>query len=455
MPFLDDTSDVFQLASLAGGATSSAVQPPSNDSLVPPLPETVGDTGLDFEFLADLALKTVDADTNCTTERVSEKLKLPRTITEPLLQHLYRERFIEIRGQEGHQNNRYAMLERGWERAHRLVAINGYVGPAPVSLDAYSAMVQAQEKAKEPIHSEAVKAAFADLVLPESVLHTLGLVANSRRTLFVHGAPGNGKTSVAKALHSALGGAVWIPYAIEVDGQIIKVFDTHNHKPVSPPPSMAHDKRWIKIHRPMVIVGGELTIEAMDLIYSQSVGYYEAPFQMKSNGGTLVIDDFGRQRIDPKDLLNRWIIPLEGHLDYLTLHTGKKIQVPFEQLLVFATNLKPEDLVDEAFLRRIGYQLRVDPPIIDTYKLIFQRYAESHGLDCDSTLLDPLVTRYQEDRRAMSSCDPGNLIERCLDICRYENVAPVLTPAQLELAWVGYFGPKPKAHNTQQTSEFT
>jgi len=257
------------------------------------------------------------------------------------------------------------------------------------------------------------------------------------------GPPGNGKTTVARALHSALAGEIWIPYAIEVDGQIIKIFDSHNHEPASPAPTVRYDQRWVKIKRPLVIVGGEVTIETMDLIYSQAVRYYEAPFQMKSNGGMLVIDDFGRQRVDPRDLLNRWIIPLEGHVDYLTLHTGKKIQVPFEQLLIFATNLNPGELVDDAFLRRMGYRLRVEPPTEDTYALIFQRFVESQGLNYDRKLLEVVLMRYKRENRQMRGCDPRDLIQRCLDICRYENRPLALTPGLLELAWTNYFGTTP------------
>lgn len=408
----------------------------------PSMPEKVEDTGLDFGFLADLALKTVYSDTNCTTERAAEKIKLPRTITESLLQHLYREKFIEIRGLTSFQNNRYAMLDRGWERVLRLLDVSSYIGPAPVSLGSYTAMIQWAEKTRGTVKPESVRSALADLVLAESTIQTLGLVVNSRRSLFMTGASGNGKTTIAKSLHSALGGEIWIPHAIEVDGQVIKVFDPHNHEAVSPPASVRYDQRWVKIKRPLVIVGGELTIETMDLVYSQTLRYYEAPFQMKSNGGTLVIDDFGRQRVEPHDLLNRWIIPLEGHVDYLTLHTGKKIQVPFEQSLIFATNLNPRDLVDEAFLRRMGYRLRVEPPSTDTYKLIFQRYVESRGLNHDPKLLYMLFARYQREQRQMSCCEPRDLIERCLDICRYENRPLAVTADLLELAWTNYFGSK-------------
>jgi hypothetical protein len=410
------------------------------ESLVPFMPHNVEGTGLDFGLLADLTLKIVYADSQSTTERVAEKLKLPVPLTENLLQYLYREKFVDIRGSAGFRNDRYAMLDHGWERVRRLLEVSGYIGPAPVSLSSYTGMVQWQEKVKQPVKPEAIWAALAELVLPESTIQTLGLVANSRRSLFITGSPGNGKTSIARAIHSALGGEVWIPYALEVDGQIIKIFDAHNHEPVTPQPSVRHDERWVRIKRPLVIVGGEVTMESTDLIYSQSVRFYEAPFQMKSNAGTLVIDDFGRQRVDPRDLINRWIIPLESRMDYLTLHTGKKIQVPFEQLLIFATNLDPRSLVDEAFLRRMGYRLRVDAPTSETYGLILQKYVESRGLKYDSKLLDALLARYKREQRPMACCEPRDLVERCLDICRHEERPPTLTPELLELAWTNYFG---------------
>lgn len=414
------------------------------EKLAPGQPEKIEDTGLDFSFLADLTLKTAYSDTNCTTERTAEKLKLPLNVTETLLQHLYREKFIEIKGVAGFQNHRYAVLDRGWERVRRLLDLSGYIGPAPVSLNSYNAMVQWQEKTRETVTPESVRRAFSHLVLSDQTLQSLGLVANSRRSLFVTGPPGNGKTTIAQGLHAALGGEIWIPYAIEIDSQVIKVFDSHNHQPVKPSPAFRYDQRWLKIKRPFVIVGGELTIETMDLIYSQNVKFYEAPFQMKSNGGVLLIDDFGRQRVDPHDLLNRWIIPLEGHVDYLTLHTGKKIQVPFEQLLIFATNLNPTELVDEAFLRRMGYRLRVDAPTTETYAMIFRRYVEGKGLNYDSRLLDVLLMRYEREGRPMKCCEPRDLVERCLDICRYENRPLVLTPGLLELAWTNYFGTTPR-----------
>jgi len=415
----------------------------STQGLVPPLALNVENTDLDFGFLADLALKVVYADANCTTERAAQRLKLSMPVTEELLQHLYREKLIEIRGLIGYGNNRYGMLDRGWQRAQQLLDMNGYIGAAPVSLAAYSEMVLKQSAAREPIQPNAVRTAMSALVLPESTIQTLGLVAHSRRSLFMTGPSGNGKTSIATALHNAQQGEIWIPHAIEVDGQIIKVFDLHNHLPVPVDGIGRHDERWIKIKRPIVIVGGEMTIETMDLIYSRTVRFYEAPFQMKSNGGTLVIDDFGRQRVDPHDLLNRWIVPLEGRVDYLTLHTGKKIEVPFEQLLIFATNLDPRDLVDDAFLRRMGYRLYVTPPDKEMYAAIFRQYVEANGFAYDPNHLDFVFRLYESEGRPLRGCEPRDLIQRCNDLCVYENRPKVLSEELLKLAWRNYFGAAP------------
>jgi len=361
-------------------------------------------------------------------------------VTEDLLQHLYREKFVEIRGLISYGNSRYGMLDRGWQRAQQLLDMNGYIGPAPVSLPAYTEMVVRQSAAREPVQPESVSGAMSGLILPESTVQTLGLVANSRRSLFMTGPSGNGKTTIATALHTAQQGEIWIPYAIEVDGQVIKVFDLHTHQQVPVNDIGRYDERWIRIKRPIVIVGGEMTIETMDLIYSTTVRFYEAPFQMKSNGGTLVIDDFGRQRVDPHDLLNRWIVPLEGRIDYLTLHTGKKIEVPFEQLLIFATNLDPSDLVDDAFLRRMGYRLYVNAPDREMYSAIFQRYVETNGFEYDPKYLDYVFRLYDADKRPLRGCEPRDLMQRCADLCRYENRPMALTNDLLHLAWKNYFG---------------
>lgn len=407
----------------------------------PPVPEELAETGVAEGFLRDLALKHVALLADPTTTAVAEQLRLPRTLTEALLQDLYREKLIEVRLQTSVGATRYAMLDHGWDRLTRLLSFCGYTGPAPVSLADYTHMMRLQSIPSEPAKMETVRLAFHDLVLPESLLQTLGCVINSRRSLFLTGLPGTGKTAVAERINGALPGAIWIPYAVEIDGQIIRVFDTHCHQPAFPDEVPAeYDHRWIMIRRPLVVVGGELTLENTDLIWSQVAKFYEAPFQMKSNGGTLVIDDFGRQRVPPQDLLNRWIVPLERRVDYLALHTGKKIEVPFEQLVVFSTNLDENDLTDQAFLRRMGYRARVEPPTPAAYSAIFKRAAASRGIDCEQSCLDHVLIKYRIERRQMKGCEPRDLLDRATDICIFEGESPKITPAIIDVAWRNYFG---------------
>lgn len=410
-----------------------------DDARIPIMPEFIDQTGLHTGFLADLVLKIASSDSDCTSERIADSLKLPMGISENLMQYLYREKYIDIRERSGVQRNRYGMLDRGWERVQRLLAVNGYIGPAPVTLDDYTTGMRWMNQGIDAVNRADVANAYSHLVLTKQQIETLGLVVNSRRSLFLAGPAGSGKTSAALALHTALKGEIWVPYAIEVDGQIIRVFDPHVHHPVEQPKER-YDKRWIKIKRPMVIVGGELTLESMDLIYAGNVNFYEAPFQVKANGGVLIIDDFGRQRIEPHNLLNRWIIPLENRIDFLTLHTGKKIEVPFEQLLVFATNLNADEFVDQAFLRRMGYRLNFATPSAETYALIMQRYFAYRELEYNPEFLLHLFSRYEQESREMKSCEPRDLVERCLDICRYENLPRKINLEIMNRAWNYYFG---------------
>ncbi|HEX6624354.1 MAG TPA: hypothetical protein VF064_11620, partial [Pyrinomonadaceae bacterium] len=260
-------------------------------------------------------------------------------------------------------------------------------------------------------------------------------------SLFITGPPGTGKTAVAERINNSLNGYIWVPYAIEMDGQIIRLFDTHNHRPAPEEETPTdYDRRWVLVERPLVIVGGELTLDDADLQWSEAARFYEAPFQMKSNGGTLVVDDFGRQRVEPHDLLNRWIVPLEKRVDYLTLHTGKKIEVPFEQLVVFSTNLDEKDLVDEAFLRRMGYRARVEPPTPSAYLEIFKRAAYTRGIKVDEASLDHVLNNYMRERRQMKACEPRDLLDRMSDICLFEGRAPEVSVRLIDAAWCNYFG---------------
>jgi hypothetical protein len=411
------------------------------ETMGPPLPEELAQTGVAEGFLCDLALKHVAMLPEPTTSTIAERLYLPRTLTEEILQKLYREKLIEVRLQTTVGATRYAMLDHGWDRLSRLLSVCGYTGAAPVSLKDYSHMMRLQSVPSQPALMDTVRRVFHDLILPESLLQTLGCVINSRRSLFLTGLPGTGKTAVAERINSALPGAIWIPYAVEIDGQIIRVFDSHCHlraaEDVTP---VEYDRRWILIERPLVIVGGELTLENADLTWSESAKFYEAPFQMKSNGGTLVIDDFGRQRVAPQDLLNRWIVPLERRVDYLSLNTGKKIEVPFEQLVLFSTNLDEKDLADEAFLRRMGYRARVEPPTPAAYAEIFKRATYMRGIACDASILEHLINKYRIERRQMKGCEPRDLLDRVTDICLFEGQPLELTFQVLDIAWRNYFG---------------
>src|SRR5215813_4873753 len=411
------------------------------ESMGPPTPEELSETGVHEAFLCDLALKHVAMLPEPTTISVSDRLHLPRALTEEILYHLYREKLIEMRLQSAVGATRYAMLDHGWERVSRLHTLSGYIGPAPVSLDDYSHMMRLQAVPSRSATMENVRSAFKDLVLPDWLLQTLGCVINSRSSLFLTGLPGTGKTAVSERMNAALFGSIWIPYAIEVDGNIIRIFDAHCHRSVAERQSIIeHDRRWIEIERPLIIVGGELTLDNTDLSWSQTARFYEAPFQVKSNGGTLVIDDFGRQRVAPQDLLNRWILPLERRVDFLTLHSGKKIEVPFEQLVVFSTNLDERDLVDEAFLRRMGYRARVEPPTAGAFVEIFKRTATGRGIVIDEACLRHVLKRYADENRIMKGCEPRDLLNKVNDICLFEGRELKLTPELVDLAWGNYFG---------------
>jgi hypothetical protein len=310
-------------------------------------------------------------------------------------------------------------------------------------------MIEWQLAQAPEVTRQHVAASLSELVLPEQDALLAGLAASSGRSLFVFGPPGNGKTTVGRLIHQVLQGDLWIPHCIGIEENIIRVYDPQLHQAVdgadSSPSPWTIDRRWVKIRRPLIIGGGEMTLESFDLTYSPSLRYYEAPLHLKANGGTFLIDDFGRQRVEPHELLNRWIIPLEHRIDYLTLHTGQKIQVPFLQLLIIATNLDPGRVTDPAFLRRMGYRLCLDAPSPECYREIFERYAGRQGIPVPPSLVERLLQRYAAEGRELRGCEPRDLIERARDICRFTGRPLTLDDDVLALAWAGYFGPSPMA----------
>ncbi|MCM3900315.1 MAG: hypothetical protein ND866_01270 [Pyrinomonadaceae bacterium] len=422
------------------------------ESLGPPIPEELADTGVHQDVLRDLALKHLARLVEPTSATVAEKLNLPCALTEELLYQLYREKLIEMRLQSAAGTSRYAMLEHGWQRLAQMQAQCGYLGPAPVSLADYRHMVELQAKPSRPASMQSVRAAVNDMVLPESLLETVGCAINSRSSLFLSGPPGTGKTALTQRINRTVFGFIWIPYALEVDGEIIRIFDSQCHKS-APEDSMAveHDRRWVRIERPLITVGGDLMLEHTALSWSDSARFYEAPFQVKSNGGTLVIDDLGRQRMAPQDLMNRWIQPLEERVDILTLHNGKKIQFPFEQLLVFCTGFEEHGFDDEAFLRRIGYRVRIEQPSLPAYMEIFKQAANERGIDLDSSKLNHLIKKYLHDQRPMRASEPGELLNRLRDICLFRGCSLQLTNELIDLAWNSYFGKANSFHPGQKS----
>lgn len=405
-------------------------------------------SGLNPDVLSQLLLKTLIAGEASGTG-LSEKLRLPYSVLDALIQHARIEKLIEVRGASGTGTAayRYILTDLGRDRANQFMDVCRYVGPAPVPLAQYNAYVRSCMAARPYLDRERLSAGFEHLVVSKGMFDQLGAAVNSGKALFLYGAPGNGKTVFAEGIGRALGGEMFVPFAVDVDGQPITMYDPVSHQAVTAPSEpqsvisgAAHDRRWEKIRRPVVVVGGELTLEMLDLTFNPISKFYEAPIQLKANGGVFVVDDFGRQRIPPRDLLNGWIVPLESRVDFLTLHTGRKFEVPFNVFIVFATNLKPESLADEAFLRRIPYKIRAQDPTLEEYCRIFELNCHRRSLPFDPVMVEYLHRTYYKPRGLqLRSCHPRDLLDQVVDICRYQNREPVITRELLDAACGRYF----------------
>jgi energy-coupling factor transporter ATP-binding protein EcfA2 len=423
-------------------------------------PATMAESGLGTGMISDLAIKSIYFSGELSGAQLSQTLKLPyRGIVQPVLEFLDREELVGISGGTGtsERNFRYVLSRKGLDRVRDALSQNGYAGPAPIPLAAYNNAIRRQGLNDLNIREETVKAAYEGLVINAAMFDKIGPALNSGRSVFLYGPPGNGKTTIAKGMARLLGrDPVYIPYAVEVDGQIIKVFDDFNHKRIEGAPAEAPlpdwmesadvgesqgiDDRWVKIERPIVMVGGELNLESLDLIFNPVAHYYEAPFQMKANGGMFLIDDFGRQRMNPQDLLNRWIVPLETRIDFLTLHTGKKLEIPFEQLVVFSTNLNPAQLVDDAFLRRIRHKIRVGDPTLEEFRTVFQIVAKARKVEWKDDGFEYLIkTHYIKVDRAMKNSHPRDLLDQLIDLAKYKGIIPAMIPELIDQAAGAYF----------------
>jgi hypothetical protein len=417
-------------------------------SLAPAAPASIEETGLAVGQVEQLLVKTLH-DGELTGLAISERMRLPYAILEPLIERMRAERLIEVRGAAatGTSSYRYALTDGGRDRAQQYFEISRYVGAAPVPLAAYVAYMAALAAARGFMDRERLTQGFSHLIMSETVLEQLGPAINAGKAVFLYGSPGNGKTVIAEGMGKTIGGDMHVPYAIDVDGQIMTMYDPITHHAIEAEAGTSSvvaqqpaDRRWVRITRPVVMVGGELTLDMLDLRFNPMSKFYEAPIQLKANGGVFLVDDFGRQRTRPQDLLNRWIVPLESRIDFLTLHTGKKFQVPFDVLTVFATNLDPESLADEAFLRRIPYKIPITDPSLDEFTRIFELNCRRRKLRFHRVMVAYLQRRhYSPVGRALRSCHPRDLLDQVTALCRYRGIEPVITRDLLDAACASYF----------------
>jgi hypothetical protein len=409
----------------------------------PTEPLSLDETGLSESFLEMLACKILLVNGESSGRSIARELCLPFTIVEPVLARLRAGQIVVHRGSGPINDYIYGLTEEGRRRARAWHSDCSYVGPAPVPLMDYVISVEAQAITDDPIRQSDLVDAFHGLCVAEELLALLGPAVNSASGLFLYGAPGNGKTTLAKGITSCFGQEIWLPHAFIEGQEIVKVYDAAFHYEVSGEeagPGVAHDQRWLRVRRPTVVVGGELTLDALEICHDPSTNVSESPLQIKSNCGCLLIDDFGRQRVSPEDLLNRWIIPLENRHDFLTLGSGKKIQVPFEQLIIFSTNLDPADLVDEAFLRRIPYRIKVTDPTEEEFHQLFELAADHAGCEYHRDTVEYLLANhYRPHHRPLRRCHPRDLLQQIRNHCRYHELPFEMLPKYFDQVGQGFF----------------
>lgn len=432
------------------GGTKLMSEVDSSAALHPPAPLTLEEAGLSLDLVVQLVLKTLHFGGELDATELAKRIGLNFSVIEPALDLLKKEHHCAIvgGGSIGSVSYRYRITDAGRERAALFLATNQYVGIAPVPLQQYCGyMAELQKLGRLRTTRDRVRDAFSHLVIGDRLLDQLGPAISAGHSLFVYGPPGNGKTVIARAIRNMLTGEIAIPHALEVEGGIIRFFDPVNHEAVPSTNVTAglavgqrEDRRWVRCRRPLVMVGGELTLDGLELSYSPTAGFYRAPIQAIANGGVLVLDDFGRQHCSPRDLLNRWIVPLESRVDFLTLQSGQKFTLPFMVLVVFATNIKPAELVDEAFLRRIRYKVFAESPTTEEFAQIFENCCREREIPFDRSLVEHLLQQYYRPRQIpLRGCHPRDLIDQALSLADYRGRPNCLTTDLLDAACGSYF----------------
>ncbi|HEX5368563.1 MAG TPA: ATP-binding protein [Dehalococcoidia bacterium] len=429
--------------------------PDNFDAPFRPQPNSIEETGISFGQLLDLCVKQIYYSGRPSAREITESMALPFNVAESLLAFLKREQLIEVVGSIGigEQQYQYALTDKGNDRAVEALERNQYVGPTPVSFDEYAAVLKEQTVRNLRVDAAAVKRALGDLVLADTTRNLVGPAVNSGRSMLLYGDPGNGKSSIAKGIGRMLKGTVLIPHAIDVNGQTIRVYDPRVHRAVETDdpeekridfkpvrPERRRDMRWIVADRPLIMTGGELTLADLELKYSPQSKFYIAPVQMKANCGILVIDDFGRQLVQPKELLNRWIVPMEARVDYLSLLSGETIEMPFELLLVFSTNIPPQQLGDEAFFRRIRHKIEVGDPDEEGFLKIMSMMCDQLSIPYQEQAGRYIIERYYRPKgRHLRGVHPRDIIDLLIDISSFQGVKPQCSRELIDLACASYF----------------
>jgi hypothetical protein len=409
---------------------------------IPQEPSSLLDSGLPRAELESLILKILLQRGTCTGSVISEVACMPRSIVAEALDRIRNELLVTIKSSSGIQDYVYQLTDAGFTRAQQYAARCNFVGPAPVLFDDYVSSIYRQSLQRAPFSLGQLRRAVASLELQPSLVSQIGQALNDGRGLFLFGAPGNGKTSIAERVCSSFGQCVWIPQVITIHGELMRIYDPSCHEAVKSPQleTLKYDRRWVLIRRPTIIVGGELTMDYLETRFNTTAGIAEAPVQLKSNCGTLVIDDFGRQRVSSTDILNRLIVPLEKHYDFLYLASGRQIQVPFDELLVLSTNLQPRDLLDEAFLRRIPYKIEVGDPTEVQFRELLKSQATALGFEVDAGAIDHLIDQhYRRAHRPFRFCHPRDLLRQIKNFCEVHGEPKRLTADNFDLAVQNYF----------------